>query len=159
MSKAHGQNRTDRGYPAKLKGIVEADETYIGGKRRGQSRGRSGVESNKSPVVSLVERHGQVRAFPVDRVTSNNLREIMCGNIKPQAAIMTDDFKSYGFVGKHFASHDQINHSEGKYVRREKGNSIHTNTAEGFFSIVKRGVIGVYHHWSKKHLHRYLEHF
>ena len=122
-------------FRSKLKGIVEVDETYIGRKRRGQSRGvrgRPGIASNKSPVVSLAERRGEVRSFPIDRVTSNNLREIMQEHIRPKAAIMTDDFTSYGFVGKHFASHDRIAHDKGKYVRHAKGKSIHTNTARGF---------------------------
>lgn len=142
---------------SKLKGVVEVDETYVGGKQKGP--GRPGLESNKSPVVSLVERKGHVRSFHVDRVTSNNLKEIMTENIRPSAGIMTDDFKSYGFVKKGFASHDVIDHSSGKYVRKSKGKVIHTNTAENFFSILKRGVIGVYHHWSKHHLHRYLSEF
>jgi len=143
----------------KLKGTVEVDETYIGGKRRGQKRGRPGPTSNKVPVVSLVERQGSVRSFPVDRVTSNNLREIMREHIRPQAGIMTDDFSAYGFVKKDFARHDRIAHSKGTYVRHARGRSIHTNTAENFFSILKRGVTGVYHHWSKRHLPRYLSEF
>jgi transposase-like protein len=156
---AHRIRYTMRAEPlrSKLKGIVEVDETYVGGKQKGP--GRPGLESNKSPVVSLVERKGRVRSFHVDRVTSNNLREIMTGHIRPSANIMTDDFKSYGFVKKGFASHDVIDHSAGKYVRRAKGRSIHTNTAENFFSILKRGVTGIYHHWSKHHLHRYLNEF
>lgn len=156
---AHRIRYTMRAEPlrSKLKGIVEVDETYVGGKQKGP--GRPGMESNKTPVVSLVERKGRVRSFHVDRVTSNNLREIMTENIRPSAGIMTDDFKSYGFVKKGFASHDVIDHSSGKYVRRSKGKVIHTNTAENFFSILKRGVIGVYHHWSKHHLHRYLSEF
>jgi transposase-like protein len=142
---------------SKLKGIVEVDETYVGGKQKGP--GRPGPESNKSPVVSLVERRGRVRSFPIGRVTSNNLREVMTGNIRPSAKIMTDDFKSYDFVRTNFASHDVIDHSEGKYVRRAGRRFIHTNTAENFFSILKRGVTGIYHHWSKHHLHRYLSEF
>jgi transposase-like protein len=142
---------------SKLKGIVEVDETYVGGKQKGP--GRPGPESNKSPVVSLVERKGRVRSFQVDRVTSNNLREVMTENIRPSANIMTDDFKSYGFVRQGFASHDVIDHSAGKYVRRARGRVIHTNTAENFFSILKRGVTGIYHHWSKHHLPRYLTEF
>ena len=83
----------------------------------------------------------------------------MTGNIRPSANIMTDDFKSYGFVRKRFASHDVIDHSAGKYVRKGRGRLIHTNRAENFFSILKRGVTGIYHHWSKHHLPRYLTEF
>jgi transposase-like protein len=144
---------------SKLKGIVEVDETYVGGKERGVGPGRPGRTSSKSPVVSLVERKGRVRSFQVDRVTSNNLRGIMREHIRPQAEIMTDDFKAYGFVKKDFARHDRIAHSKGKYVWRARGRLIHTNTAENFFSIVKRGVTGVYHRWSKRHLHRHLSEF
>jgi transposase-like protein len=150
---------TKEPFKSKLKGVVEVDETYVGGKQRGVGPGRPGLTSNKSPVVSLVERKGRVRSFQVDRVTSNNLRTIMREHIKPQAGIMTDDFKAYRFVRKDFASHDRIAHSKGKYVRQSRGRSIHTNTAEGFFSILKRGVTGVYHHWSKQHLARYLSEF
>jgi hypothetical protein len=80
-------------------------------------------------------------------------------HIRPETNIMTDDFSAYGFVKKDFASHDRINHGDGVYVRQARGRKIHTNTAENFFSILKRGVIGVYHHWSKHHLHRYLAEF
>jgi len=139
-----------------LKGVVEVDETYVGGRQRGVGPGRPGLGSNKAPVVSLVERGGRVRSFPVD---SENLRDIMRRNIRPQTAVMTDDFKSYNFVENDFASHDKIAHSKGRYVRRKNGRVIHTNTAEGFFSILKRGVNGVYHHWSKRHLKRYLAEF
>lgn len=142
-----------------LKGIVEVDETYVGGRRKGIGPGRPGPESNKAAVVSLVERKGGVRSFPVERVTSQNLRQIMKANIRPQASIMTDDFRAYNFAKSDFASHDKIAHSKGKYVRRKKGKVIHTNTAEGFFSLLKRAVNGTYHHLSKQHLPRYLAEF
>jgi transposase-like protein len=136
----------------KLMGVVEADETYVGGKGHGK-RGR-GAE-NKTPVFSLVERNGKVISTVVERVTAKNLRTIMVKNIASNAKIMTDDFVSYSGTGVIFASHDVINHGKKEYVRGD----VHTNTVEGYFSILKRGIIGVYHHVDSNHLHRYLSEF
>lgn len=136
----------------KLKGIVEADETYVGGKAKGK-RGRGA--GKKVPVFSLVERSGNVISTPVERVTGKNLKAIMRERVDKSSIIMTDDFKSYTGVGNEFAKHHVINHSSKEYVRGE----IHTNTIEGYFSLLKRGIIGVYHHVGKQHLHRYLSEF
>jgi len=103
-----------------------------------------------------VERKGRVRAFPMERVTGKNLRAVMRQHIEPTATVMTDDFKAYGtFAGGDFAEHRTVKHSKGEYVRGDA----HTNTAENFFSIVKRGIVGVYQHVGKAHLHRYLNEF
>jgi len=142
----------DKKQSAKIKGIVEADETYVGGKGHGK-RGR-GAE-NKTPVFALVERHGNVISMPVQRVTGENLKSIIRQNVEKSATVMTDDFLSYRGLGKNFASHGVINHGRKEYVR---GN-IHTNTIEGYFSLLKRGIVGVYHHVGKQHLHRYLSEF
>lgn len=136
---------------ATLKGIVEADETYIGGKSHGK-RGR-GAE-NKTPVFALVERGGDVRSFKTERVTAKNLSQKIHENVDKTATIMTDEFQAYRNLGKEY-EHHTVNHGIGEYVR---GN-VHTNTAEGFFSILKRGVNGVYHHISAQHLDRYLAEF
>lgn len=136
----------------KLHGIVEADETYIGGKAHGK-RGR-GAE-NKTPVFALVQRDGDVRSFKTERVTAKNLKEIMRDHIDKGATVMTDEFLAYKGLGKEFASHQTINHGSGEYVR---GNA-HTNTAEGYFSLLKRGIVGTYHHISQQHLGRYLAEF
>lgn len=144
---------------SKLSGTVEVDETYVGGKRHNTPSGRAGKESHKAPVVSLVERKGNVRSFHVERVTSKNLGPIMQEHIKQEASLMTDDFPPYWYLGKKFGSHDIVTHSKKEYVRREGAKVIHTNTVEGFFSILKRGIIGVYHHVGKQHLHRYLNEF
>jgi transposase-like protein len=133
-------------------GIVEADETYVGGKGRGK-RGRG--STSKTPVFSLVERNGRVRSKIVDRVTGINLKSAIRENVHPSAVIMTDDFRSYRGLNKEFAEHHIINHTKKEYVK----GMIHTNTIEGYFSILKRGVVGVYHHVSKHHLHRYLSEF
>ena len=135
----------------KLQGIVEADETYIGGKHRGK-RGRG--SENKTPVFALVERNGRVRAFKTKRVTAKNLSEKIRENVDRQATIMTDEFLAYKNLGKEF-THFTVNHGTGEYVNGDT----HTNTAEGFFSILKRGINGVYHHVSEQHLERYLAEF
>jgi transposase-like protein len=136
----------------KLSGIVEADETYIGGKSTG-TRGRGAKK--KVPVFALVERNGNVISQPVERVTGANLKKIIKENVEKSATMMTDDYSSYKGLKKDFADHKVIRHSSGEYV---KGDT-HTNTIEGYFSILKRGIIGIYHHVDKHHLHRYLNEF
>lgn len=140
-----------------LGGTVEVDETYIGPKVRG--RGIYEGKQRKAPVVSLVERDGNVRSFHVADVTANTLRPILKEHISKQANLMTDDFPTYRYLGKEFASHDIINHTERTYSRYEAGKRISTNTVEGFFSIIKRGVYGSFHHISRQHLSRYLSEF
>jgi transposase-like protein len=136
----------------KFKSIVEIDETYIGGKGRGK-RGRG--STNKVPVVALVERNGNVISKHIDRVTAKNLKTVLKENVDKTAILMTDDFPSYRYLNKNFPKHKIIKHSEKEYVYGD----IHTNTIEGYFSLLKRGIIGVYHHVDKHHLHRYLTEF
>lgn len=139
-----------------LAGVVEMDETYVGAKnKRGTGRGRPGLGSHKTPVVALVERRGRVRAFPMRQVTANSLRAALRSNVKRNAWLMTDDFNAYTKPGRDFARHDTVNHSSGEYVRGRA----HTNTAEGFFSLLKRGINGTFHHVGKGHLHRYCDEF
>ncbi len=138
-------------YGGKLGGIVEADETYIGGKTRGQGKGIT----NKKPVFALVERGGQVRSFPIQFVTSRNLKKILNEHVSPDAKIMTDEGMGYQGLKQDFADHQTVNHSKMEYVRGEAG----TNTVEGYFSLLKRGLTGTYHHVSEHHLHRYLNEF
>lgn len=140
-----------------LKGTVEVDETYIGPKTRGL--GVYEGKQRKAPVVSLVERDGNVRSFHVANVTANTLRPILKEHISQQASLMTDDFTTYASLGKDFASHDVINHSQHAYSRHEGEKVVSTNTVEGFFSILKRGVYGSFHHISRQHLDRYLQEF
>lgn len=143
----------------KLSGIVEVDETYVGGKRRQGEWKKSGFKGgpagDKAPVVALVERGGKVRAFPMERVTSDNLRAVMRENIDPSTRVMTDESGVYHGTGNEFASHETVNHSRKEYVRGD----VTTNTVEGFFGLLKRGINGVYHQVSKKHLHRYVSEF
>jgi transposase-like protein len=142
-----------------LSGIIEADETYIGGKRKRGEWKKSGFKgaptSHMAPVVALVERGGRVRAYPMERVTSENLHSVIRENVDPSSRIMTDDLNAYRGLDQHFASHETVNHTRREYVRGD----VTTNTVEGFFGILKRGVNGVYHHVSKKHLHRYVGEF
>src|SRR3989442_7281420 len=140
-------------YTDKLTGTVEADETYIGGKRTGQ--GVKAGRDNKIPVVSLLQRGGLVRSFALPRITGGNLKQIIKENVNPQARLMTDSFIGYRGLKKHFTDHEMVDHSEKEYVR----GYAYTNTVENYFSILKRGIIGTYHHVSKKHLPRYLAEF
>lgn len=135
----------------KLRGVVEADETYVGGKAHGK-RGRGA--GNKTPVFALVERNGRVRSFKVDRVTAKNLKAKIREHVDEDSTIMTDEFLAYKGLSKEFR-HYTVNHGIGEYVNGDA----HANTAEGFFSILKRGINGVYHHVSPQHLDRYLAEF
>lgn len=137
-----------------LKGTVEVDETFVGGRlRRRSKRGRPGEDSHKTPVVALVERGaGRVRAMTVPRVTSDTLWTAIRENMDRKALMMTDELPGYGGL---VANHQTVKHRDREYVR---GN-VHTNTVEGFFSLLKRGINGVYHHVSRGHLQRYCDEF
>lgn len=132
---------------------VEVDETYIGTKTK-KPKGARGY-AHKNSVLSLVERGGKVQSYHVQHVTANSLRPILMQQIKQETALMTDEAYVYKKVGREFASHDYTSHGIGEYVRGD----IHTNTIEGYFSIFKRGMKGVYQHCSSEHLKRYLAEF
>jgi transposase-like protein len=131
---------------------VEADETFVG--RKPGTKKRPGW-GHKNAVFSLVERNGEVRSFHVAHVTADTLKPILKEEVTQSAHLMTDDGRQYLPIGPEFAKHDVVKHSTGEYVR---GN-VHTNTVEGFFSIFKRGIYGVYQHISSHHLHRYTAEF
>lgn len=145
---------------------VEADETYVGGKIKNRSskqrRNMRASEDNRSPfrdkqpVVSLVERGGRVRSFHVANVTGETLRSILVTNVDRGSWLMTDEHGGYRGVGQEFTGHGVVVHSKGEYARQ---GVFHTNTIEGFFSLLKRGIIGTYHHVSEAHLHRYCAEF
>jgi transposase-like protein len=132
--------------------VVEADETFIGGK----ARNRKGKIPPKAIMLSLVERDGRVRSFHVPNVTGEWLKPVIVQNVDKASYLMTDDAPVYGSIGREFAGHGSVNHSAEEYVRAQFW---HTNTVEGFFSIFKRGVIGCYFHVSETHLHRYAAEF
>lgn len=138
-----------------LKGIVEVDEVYLGGKQKG-----SGYKNltKKSCVVSLVERGGNARSLVVDRVTSENLHGAIMEHVQDGSIVCTDDFNAYRHMPKIF-THKSVKHSAKEYVRKEKGLKVHTNTVESKFSLLKRGIVGTFHQVSKKHLPLYLAEF
>jgi transposase-like protein len=138
---------------------VEIDETFVGGLEKNKHRskrkhkGTGGV--GKEAVLSLVERKGKVRSHHIPAVTAANLREITDAQIHGATFVMTDEGAAARAVGREFAKHASVNHSAGEYVRGD----VHTNTVEGYFSILKRGIYGTYHHVGQQHLKRYLAEF
>ena len=135
-------------------GEVEADETYVGGKRRGQT-GRPGKGSKKVPVFGMVERGGRVSAVTVPNVTAGTLLGHIEKRVLPATMVYTDEYPSYGRLPDRGYAHQRIRHKEGVYVSGE----VHTNTIEGFWSLFKNGLRGVYHAVSAKHLQGYLNEY
>ena len=133
--------------------VVEADETYVGGKARNRATRKP---APKKAVVALVERDGRARSFHVANVNAKDVRALVVTNVDRASTLMTDESPIYTRMGREFAYHGKVNHSAGEYVR---GVFHHSNTAENFFSIFKRGVIGTYHHMSEAHLGRYCAEF
>jgi transposase-like protein len=136
-----------------LSGTVEADETYVGGKRK-HIPGVSHTDL-KVPVVTLVERGGKVRSKVLPTVTSKNIKAHLQAHVSPDAALMTDQSRLYNQAGQGFASHETVDHARDEWVRGKA----HVNTAEGFFSQLKRSLDGTHHHVSPRHLHRYVGEF
>jgi transposase-like protein len=143
----------DDGSPLGGEGVtVEADEAFVGGK---QSRRAYRVVAPKKMVVALVERGGRARSFHIADITSKTLRGALVTNVDRLSHLRTDGAWAYRRVGPEYASHQYVDHRRAEYGAGDK----HSNTAENFFSILKRGVIGTYHHWSQAHIHRYLAEF
>lgn len=156
---------------SKLSGTVEIDETYVGGKEKGK-RGTPGPDSRKTAVVSMVERKlvksqkdgstkttskVRSRAMVRQRVTAENLRPILREHIETGTTLNTDEAVVYYYLGQEFGGHHTINHAKEEYSKVVDGVHVTTNTVEGYFATLKRGINGVYHHVGKQHLHRYLE--
>jgi len=143
-----------------LTGEVEADETFVGGKNKNRhaakkvefSQGRS--VKDKTPVVGMVERGGKVVAKAAENTQSKTITPLMLQHVSKDATVYTDEWMGYNMVAKIY-DHEFIKHNEGEYVNGR----IHTNTIEGFWSLLKRGIIGIYHFTSKKHLQKYVDEF
>jgi transposase-like protein len=146
--------------------IVEADETYYGPIEKAKVRsnttsgrpytkkGKAGP-SNKRPIVALIERGGRARTFHVASADKRTVAKIVLGNVSGESRLHTDESRLYTGAEAFFKSHETVNHSAKEYARGD----VHVNSAEGFFSVFKRGMRGVYQHCSEKHLHRYLSEF
>lgn len=138
-------------------GMVEADETYIGHKQ-GMEKARGGFR-HKFKVLALIDRNSRTaRSFVLPDVSAATIGPILAANLSHEARLMTDEAKVYKRLGKEYASHASVNHLGGEYVDPWKPEQ-HTNTVEGYFSIFKRGMKGVYQHCAEHHLHRYLAEF
>jgi transposase-like protein len=146
--------------------IVEADETYYGPVDKASirtettsgrpfTRGGKTGPSNKRPIVALVERGGKVRTFHVPVADKAAVTKIVRENIAKESRLHTDESRLYVGSDEHFAKHETVHHTSKEYVRGD----VHTNSAEGYFSIFKRGMRGIYQHCDEKHLHRYLAEF
>jgi transposase-like protein len=148
------------------KGIVEADETYHGKsekphtpskKRYGRPYTKGGKTGgfDKRIIVSLVERHGSVKSFHVGAADGKTVGDIIRDHVAKESRLHTDESKLYPAIGKEFAAHETVQHRAKEYVRGD----VHTNSAEGYFGLFKRGFNGIYQHCREKHLHRYLSEY
>ena len=135
-------------------GVIEADETMIG-RAEGQPKNPAGGWAHKNVVLTLVERGGSARSFHIASTSIADIVPIVRKNVRRESDLMTDEAQHYKALGKEFASHGGVAHADKEYVR----GGIHTNTVEGYYSIFKRGMKGVYQHCAEKHLHRYLAEF
>ena len=139
-----------------LGGDVEVDETYVGGKPRYKGQSKRGRGTKKQAVLALVERGGRVKTQPITNVSGKTLKDAIHNNVDSNSRIITDENPAYNGIGSEYTGgHHTVCHSAKEYVRGD----IHSNTVEGFFSTIKRGLNGIYHSVSKEHLHRYLSEF
>jgi transposase-like protein len=146
----------------KLDGEVEADECYVGPRRPRFNRGHNkrGRGTKKTPVVGIVQRGGDVRFQVMERVNAAELKVALAENVDTSATLYTDESNAYTKVGREFeGGHETVNHSRGEYARRTAKGVAHSNSIEGCFALLKRGIYGTFHSVSKKHLHRYCAEF
>jgi transposase-like protein len=144
---------TTNSFAKPLDGIVEVDETFVGGKPR--MFGKRGFPHDKGIAFGAVQRNGDARIQTIPDTKGNTLKEAVRENVSPESIVMTDNYKGYSGLKKEYKDHKVISHSTHKYV----DGIIHTNTIEGFWSLLKRGIVGIYHHVSPEHLSRYCEEF
>jgi hypothetical protein len=138
--------------------VVEVDETFIG-RKEGEEVRRGAW--HKNTVLTLVERGGEARSFHIESVNKEDVLPIVRAHLSRESHVMTDEAARYAQLGNEFAKHSAVDHSRDEYGYRDRetGENINTNTVEGYYSIFKRGMIGVYQHCSERHLHRYLAEF
>lgn len=138
--------------------IVEADTSFVGGKEKNKHVGKRNPRAigglGKQIVHTLVERGGAARSTHIANITGKTLRSVL-DNVDRKSELMTDTAGGYLHVGREFAAHEMVDHGKDEYVRGKA----HSNTVEGYFSILKRGIVGTFHHVSEQHLHRYLAEF
>jgi ISXO2-like transposase domain len=134
--------------------VVEIDECYIGGKAKNRAYKEP---SPKMAVLSVIERGGRVTSFHIANVTAKTVRPLIVTNANRASMLMSDESVIYPTIGEEFSDHLSVNHSANEYARM--GGYVHINSAENFYSILKGGFVGVYHHVSEAHLHRYLAEF
>lgn len=142
-----------------LSGIIEADETYVGGKAKNRQKHRPAVRrgrgTDKPMIFAAIERGGEARAAVVSSASAVALDPLMFGWFDRDATLCTDELAVYNWFGAKMRHHYSVNHASGEYARSEGSTRAHVNTAEGFFGLFKRGIFGIHHHVSAKHLHRY----
>jgi len=138
-----------------FKNEVEVDETYMGGKRRGDNKGRPAAGTHKVPVVGIAERQGKVSVKAVANVKRSTVMPLIAKNVERRTIIYTDEYAVYNTLEDAGFGHVRCNHADGQYVVGDA----HTNTIEGFWSLVKRGISGVYHAVSPKYLQSYLNEY
>lgn len=147
-------------YGELLEGIIEADETYVGGKNKNRHKdkktkgGQGRSAKDKTPVAGILQRDGKVMARKVKDVSGKTLQSYIRANVKEGAEIMTDEWKSYNGLSLLYG-HSVVKHAYGEYVN----GACHTNTLEGFWSLLKRGVVGQFHYVTPKHLNKYIDEF
>lgn len=145
------RNAMSDGTPSLLKGIVEVDETYVGGKTKGMGHGYKG---NKTIVVGATQRGGEARLQVIDDNGRKTLHQFIRENTMPNTeAIYTDEWPAYNGIADHDTRHETVNHSQEEWVRGD----VHTNSVEGVWSLLKRSIVGSYHKVSTKHLDSYLD--